>query len=1094
MSYGFQTMNPPEFQESAWYQALTLIERLESLQAVRNQPSNVEINSALAERRFQRWRSQTPFTTNGYFEQRLMVDGTSEDEFRYLLGEPIEAVCNRCSPSPTWLTEILQVFSHPAHSNSLPLQEDLKSDKRAGFLNAVEPLLQQGREQVHKGVQALQTKYTGLPFDPDTVEDLVFANLPWQLIWMLERTMVLELNVARLQDRLYGDTPEERFEHFLARLKKRDVEVALFQEYPVLARQIKICVDHWVTFSLEFLDHLCIDWRTICTTFSPEQNPGLLTGVYANLGDRHREGRSVLIAEFNSGFYVVYKPKSLSVDVHFQALLTWLNQRGNHPSFRTLKVLNCGTYGWVEFVAVQGCSSQEEVQRFYQRQGGYLALLYCIEATDFHYENLIAAGEHPVLVDLESLFHPRPKQTDIEEIDQIAAIYAMDHSVLRVGLLPRRIWTDIEAEGIDISGLGGQEGQLSPDRLPYWEGEGTDEMRLNRQRMEMPGGQNRPTLNDAEVNALDYTDALITGFTTIYNLLLKHRDELLSDDGPLACFAEDEVRILIRPTMIYTRLLFESFHPDLLRNALERDRLFDRLWAPIKEEPYLAKVIPFEREDLQKNDIPMFTTRPSSHDLWSSSGDRIADFFAESGLELAQHRLQQLSERDLAQQLWFIRASLTSLSIDLTRKRQIYYPTGLETSVGREQLCSAAQTIGDRLEALALLSENNVTWLGLILTKERYWSPMPLGMDLYDGLPGIILFLAYLSAITQQPRYSKLAKAALATMRQQMERRKSSITWIGAFNGWGGLIYTLVHLAMLWNDSALLSEAEAIATRLPSLIEKDKQIDLANGAAGCIGSLISLYHCVPSEQTLAAAIQCGDFLIAHAQPMEKGIGWLGADHGETPLTGFSHGVAGIAWALLELSGLTGEDRFRTTALEAIAYERSVFSPEAGNWPDFRDLGIFRSVNNGDQNAFMAAWCHGAPGIGLARLRCLRYLNDNEIRAEIDTALKTTLAEGLGGDHSLCHGDLGNLELLVQAGEVLNEPQWSSKANQLASAILASIDQHGWLCGNPLGVESPGLMTGLAGIGYGFLRLADPERVPSVLVLEPPKQNNIKVGI
>lgn len=29
------------------------------------------------------------------------------------------------------------------------------------------------------------------------------------------------------------------------------------------------------------------------------------------------------------------------------------------------------------------------------------------------------------------------------------------------------------------------------------------------------------------------------------------------------------------------------------------------------------------------------------------------------------------------------------------------------------------------------------------------------------------------------------------------------------------------------------------------------------------------------------------------------------------------------------------------------------------------------------------------------------------------------------------------------------------------------------------------MTGLAGIGYGLLRLADPQRVPSVLLLELP---------
>ena len=136
---------------------------------------------------------------------------------------------------------------------------------------------------------------------------------------------------------------------------------------------------------------------------------------------------------------------------------------------------------------------------------------------------------------------------------------------------------------------------------------------------------------------------------------------------------------------------------------------------------------------------------------------------------------------------------------------------------------------------------------------------------------------------------------------------------------------------------------------------------------------------------------------------------------------------------------------------------------------------------------MSAWCHGAAGIGLARLSSLSYLDNREIRAEIDVALRTTLAKGFGGNHSLCHGDLGNLELLLQASQVLPDPQWKAQTGRIASTIPESIDQHGWLCGVPLGVETPGLMTGLAGIGYGLLRLAEPERVPSVLTLEPPRR-------
>ena len=59
------------------------------------------------------------------------------------------------------------------------------------------------------------------------------------------------------------------------------------------------------------------------------------------------------------------------------------------------------------------------------------------------------------------------------------------------------------------------------------------------------------------------------------------------------------------------------------------------------------------------------------------------------------------------------------------------------------------------------------------------------------------------------------------------------------------------------------------------------------------------------------------------------------------------------------------------------------------------------------------------------------------------------------------------------------------AHYAATCILADIRANGYRCGTPLGVETPGLMTGLAGIGYGLLRVAEPQRVPAVLVLAPP---------
>jgi lantibiotic modifying enzyme len=189
--------------------------------------------------------------------------------------------------------------------------------------------------------------------------------------------------------------------------------------------------------------------------------------------------------------------------------------------------------------------------------------------------------------------------------------------------------------------------------------------------------------------------------------------------------------------------------------------------------------------------------------------------------------------------------------------------------------------------------------------------------------------------------------------------------------------------------------------------------------------------------------------------------------------------------------VTGAERFRTAALAALAYERHLFSPEAGNWPDLRDLPRSGKRRDAGQSVFSTGWCHGAPGIGLARLRSLPHLDDATTRAEIDAALADTLAHGFGRDHSLCHGDLGNLELLLQASETLDDTgsgppaRLRARASEIAASVLESIEREGWRCGNPTGVESPGLMTGLAGIGYGLLRLAEPARIPSVLVLAAP---------
>lgn len=1065
-----------------WYSATPLIERITSLQGhTAENPSTALSNSEIAKQRLQRWKEQIPFNKDAaYFVQRLTQDGATEENLFVLLAEPIEAVQARASTPPLWLTELLNAFEEYG-ADVLPLPET--TEKRTiAFLTTLQPLLQSRLMRLRAGIQELALHYVSLPFDAETVIPLLFAHVPALILPKLLRTIVLELNVARVQGRLQGETAEERFQYFLHLLANPDGMLPLLEEYAVLARQLVETLDRWIVFELELLARLCADWETICSTFTQGRDLGVLVEVQAGKGDTHRHGRSVTILRWSSGFRLVYKPRSVTIDVHFQELLTWLNAIGYQPGFRTLRIIDKETYGWVEFVQPVSCSTAEEIERFYQRQGGYLALLYALEAGDFHAENLIAAGEYPMLIDLEALFQPRVSM-QASTRQEYPGLETMDRSVLRIGLLPQRLWSTEQGEGVDVSGLGGHSGQLTPMPVPQWAEAGTDLMRIRRERIAMEAGQNRPKLQDQEVNTLEYCDSIIAGFTATYRLLLQHRDELLTDMLPR--FVEDEIRCVLRATHTYGMLLSDSFHPNVLRDALERDRLFDRLWADIVQKPFLARVIAAERNDLLNGDIPVFITRPDSRDLFTWNGEKIGEFFDRSALDGVRMHMQRFDEQDLEKQVWVIRASFTSMALGTEKATlRILQLKPSTTEVTYDRLITAAHAIGDRLGKLALHSEETVGWLGVTPVNEHEWHLLPTDVDLYSGTSGIALFLGYLGILTGMERHTTLAKLALNSARYQVmqQKQRPGSGGIGAFNGLGAYIYLLSQLGTIWNDPTLFQEAVQIVQLLPDIIGDDQMFDVIGGAAGCIAALLSLYAVAPSKTILKAAVQCGDHLITSARPLKAGIGWS-IRFEEMPLAGFSHGNAGIALNLLRLYDVTGEERFRQAGIAAIEYERSLFVPERGNWPDLRNLVSSRKAE--EETSYMVAWCHGASGIGLARLGALHILNDAAMYEEIEAALQTTISEGFGINHSLCHGDMGNLDILLTAAQVLKQTNYERQIRRLAPMLLDSIEQKGWVTGIPQGVETPGLMAGIAGIGYALLRLAAPEQVPSVLLLAPP---------
>lgn len=1052
---------------ATWWQALTLTERGHI-----QDPGDVE--DEVAARRYQRWLDEASYLDPETVATYLTGTGITPDELKALLVEQPSILQTRCQDPLPWLDDLRTVYSTPAEA--LPLH----FGPEAGFLAFTAPLIAWGMDQL----LARLSNIGEVIFSRDFARQTLVNTLAEQLPPLIERTMVLEMHVARLQGILTGETPAERFAAYVAHIANPATALTILEEYPVLARQLVTKVRFTVNLIAEILERLTDDWAQLTDTLFDGSDPGALVELEIGAGDTHREGRSVAILRFTSGQRLVYKPRSLAVDQQFQSLLTWLNQQGATPPYRTLTILARVDYGWVEFVAAAPCTTVAELERFYQRQGGYLAILYALNAADFHFENLIAAGEHPLLIDLEALFHPETMAYDPNNPGQLAQ-QALDNSVLSIGMLPQRLRFHADAQAIDVSGLGAEETQLTPDKLPVWQGAGTDEMRLTRQHIEFRSEGHRARVDGQTLDAEAQGAAVAAGFTQMYRLILDNRSELLAPEGPLARFDKVEIRVVARATRTYSLLLQESSHPDLLRDALDRDRFYTRLWQDLAAAPQLQALLAAEWADLHQGDVPIFLTTPTARDLWDSRGERIPDYLAESGMNRVRTRIIAMDARDLARQLWYIHASFATLSggnQHTTATAQTDSRSAAAASTDNLDFVDAARAIGDHLAELAHRHGEHAVWIGLGLDEHESWALSPLTMHLYDGHAGLALFYAYLGAATGEERYRSLAEAALATTLAQAEPLASTFSYLGAFNGWGGLIYTLTHLGKLWQRPALWKKASEFAAVAAGHVERDEHFDIIGGAAGCIGAVATLYRCTADPQLLSLIKQCADHLVAHAQPQPNGVGWVVPNMGGQALAGFSHGAAGIAWSLLTAAELTGNAHYQQIAQEALRYERSLFAPDANNW---RDLRAADDAEPSGEDSHMHAWCHGAPGIGLARLAMSSQLDDPMFQNEIDAALTSTAAAGFGGGHSLCHGDLGNLELFVKAAESLNRPDLLTWANQRVAAILSQQQKTGWICGVPGGVETPGLMVGLAGIGYELLRLADPAAVPSVLLLEAP---------
>jgi len=359
--------------------------------------------------------------------------------------------------------------------------------------------------------------------------------------------------------------------------------------------------------------------------------------------------------------------------------------------------------------------------------------------------------------------------------------------------------------------------------------------------------------------------------------------------------------------------------------------------------------------------------------------------------------------------------------------------------------------------------EDRVNWIGLQLVDGTRWMVLPMGASLTDGYLGVGLFLAQLADLTGVSRYATAARRAVpavARLLGALAGRPHLLSAVGCgAGGLGGIAYGLARMAVLLDDPGLRDWTETAVRVTAQAADLAPPPGWLAGRSGCLAAMTAVRAETGSAAAEALARTCADEL---TELVERTGGQCVAGAGPVP-AGFAAGTAGIAWALTSFAAGGAPSRHLRAGHRAV---RSTGEP-------FSAAGA--AGGNG--------WCRGAAGLLLARA-CL---------GEAGLAGSRAASQALAGrpllhDLSLCHGELGIADCLAVLGRAASDGSAAAQSRRRAGFILDAVGRHTRYCGTPGGVETPGLLSGLAGIGYGLLRLGFPDRVPSVLLLEPAPQS------
>lgn len=850
---------------------------------------------------------------------------------------------------------------------------------------------------------------------------------------------------------LYKDS-REGYEKYCAYLLEKGTQDILVQ-YPVMKQLLETKLYTTETMLLEIMTNLEKDRMLLEKEF--EVNTSVLKNIELGKGDTHNHGRMVAVITFACGEKVVYKPRSLKPELAFAHMCEWLNQYDTSHKLKCAKAIDRGTFGWQEFIARKECREEGEVKAYFRRMGKNMALFYVLNTSDLHGENILPCGEYPYFVDLETLLTAQkriPREKDSSEKSELSyeVQNRIAHSVFSTSILPPAF--ALKVLDVDISGLGARPGQESK-KLKYLKlyDKGTAEIHFEEEAYVTGELDNSVILCGEKVDYIRYVEEIEKGFAGTYRILLEKKEELEYEINKK--FSNGFYRQVLRGTYVYCRFLSASKHPNYLVSQKE----YEKLLCLINSNQTLRGRE--EVRQMMENDVPYFMADYNSTTLYTSGFVVEHNFFERSLKEQISGNISRLGENDLIQQLSFIRNGIMLSKNDImVEEKGISKKERLGKCTSNANPQRTLKTIAERISNYAIWDQEHTS---CIFMEPNLGEKTVMGVisdTLYHYI-GTVWFLFAYAAYTQRGEDIQFAKAALNGL-ESIYPQKNYIKSTAAFSGYFSYIYLYVNLHELTGD---IVYREKYQNLLKQISEYDPQQEpLIDIMAGLSGAVLILAHMEEKESTEMSR----ELLQKYANILNRRV-----DEQKDILTGFSHGMAGMALALRTAGAVLGEKKYELKAEKLQSQEDGFFSEKDDNWLDLRE-------NKEHCEMF---WCHGAPGILLGRSYQKNAKEKFSDYNDIIRNIEASVEEGQMND-SMCHGTIGNLDLLLTIARNTENNKLKNNLAKLYQKLAERISENGVEYGIPQMRGLVSFMLGLSGIGYGLLRYLNPS-LPCILSLE-----------